>query len=139
MPYAVAVEHILHRLPERARSAYTALVTHPQSRFDALTGCSCAYITQAQLAEEMGCSLRTAKRAVADLQDVGVVRVLAWAGATTEVIVRVTDIVFDSAFGPVQLHLASLTADELADRAIRLLINQWAAFDEELSQTGTAD
>ncbi|MFI9271857.1 hypothetical protein ACIGXM_14220 [Kitasatospora sp. NPDC052896] len=132
MPYEVPVHRILARVPERARLAYTTLITHPASKFDPLTGCSCAYITQDALAVEMGCSLRTVKRAVADLQELGVAKVLAWAGATTEVVVRVTDVRVDSVFGPMQAFLASLPPEQLDTFAVQLLRDQWAEFDAEL-------
>jgi hypothetical protein len=135
----VAVDQILNRLPERARLAYTALITHPDSRLDEMTGCSYAYITQMQLAQEMDCSLRTAARAISDLQEVGLARVLAWAGAQTEVAVRVTDIHLDSVFGPMQVLLAEMGPEEVIDHASRLLRRYWAEFDEELSQSGRGE
>jgi hypothetical protein len=135
----VAVDQILNRLPERARLAYTALITHPDSRLDEMTGCSYAYITQMQLADEMGCSLRTTARAVSDLQEVGLAKVMAWAGATTEVAVRVTDIQVTSAFGPIQILIAAMPPGEIVDHAIHLLLRHWAAFDEELSQASQSE
>ncbi|WNI17605.1 hypothetical protein [Actinacidiphila sp. ITFR-21] len=118
----VSVEDILGRAPERARLAYTSLVTNADSRYDAETGWSCAYITQQALADEMYVCLRTATRAVRDLRDIGLVRVLSWPGARTETQVRIASVDISSPFGPVQAALAGSSKQQLIDKAISQLV-----------------
>ncbi|MFF8283355.1 hypothetical protein ACF06W_11600 [Streptomyces albus] len=117
----VPVEDILQRLPERARLAYTSLLTNADSLYDGDTGWSCAYITQQALADEMYVCLRTATRAIRDLRFSGLVRVLAWPGARTETQVRVASVDVSSPFGPVQSELRHCTKHQLVDRAIQQL------------------
>lgn len=117
----IAVEDILSRAPERARLAYTSLVTNAESRYDGQTGWSCAYITQQALADEMFVCLRTATRAIRDLRDVGLVRVLSWPGARTETQVRIDAVDISSPFGPVQAALVRSPKQHLIDKAIAQL------------------
>ncbi|MET9360365.1 hypothetical protein ABZX93_05600 [Streptomyces sp. NPDC006632] len=119
----IAVEDILSRAPERARDAYTSLVTNTESRYDAETGWSCAYITQQALADEMFVCLRTATRAIRDLRNVGLVRVLAWPGARTETQVRIDSVDISSPFGPVQAALMRSPKQHLIDKAIAQLVS----------------
>ncbi|MET8342442.1 hypothetical protein [Streptomyces microflavus] len=116
------MEDILSRAPERARSAYTNLVTNAESHYDGQTGWSCAYITQQALAEEMFVCLRTATRAIRDLRDVGLVRVLTWPGARTETQIRIDSVDISSPFGPVQAALVRSPKQHLIDRAIAQLV-----------------
>ncbi|WP_411087773.1 hypothetical protein [Streptomyces sp. 061-3] len=120
----IAVEDILGRAPERARLAYTSLVTNTESHYDGGTGWSCAYITQQRLAEEMFVCLRTATRAIRDLRDVGLVRVLAWPGARTETQVRIDSVDISSPFGPVQAALVRSPKQQQVDKAIAQLVAQ---------------
>lgn len=120
----IAVEDILSRAPERARLAYTSLVTNAESRYDGQTGWSCAYITQQALAEQMFVCLRTATRAIRDLRDVGLVRVLSWPGARTETQVRIDSVDVSSPFGPVQAALVRSPKTHLVDKAIAQLCSQ---------------
>lgn len=132
MTPSIPVEHILHRAPERARAAYTNLVAHPQSFFDGMTGWSCTLIQQKDLADEMGCSLRTTERALADLRELGLARVLAWPHARTETQVRVTDVTLSSVFGPVREFQERMNAEQLVDEAVRMLLAEWRSFEEEM-------
>ncbi|MEV8399209.1 hypothetical protein [Streptomyces niveus] len=116
------MEDILSRAPERARAAYTNLVTNAESHYDGQTGWSCAYITQQALAEEMFVCLRTATRAIRDLRDVGLVRVLTWPGARTETQVRIDSVDISSPFGPVQAALVRSPKQHLIDKAIAQLV-----------------
>lgn len=118
----IAVEDILSRAPERARAAYTNLVTNAESHYDGQTGWSCAYITQQALADEMFVCLRTATRAIRDLRDVGLVRVLTWPGARTETQVRIDSVDISSPFGPVQAALVRSPKQHLIDKAIAQLV-----------------
>ncbi|WP_405667931.1 hypothetical protein [Streptomyces sp. NBC_00055] len=120
----IAVEDILGRAPERARLAYTSLVTNAESHYDGDTGWSCAYITQQRLSEEMFVCLRTATRAIRDLRDVGLVRVLAWPGARTETQIRIDSVDISSPFGPVQAALVRSPKQHLVDKAIAQLVAQ---------------
>lgn len=125
----ITVEEILSRAPERARLAYTSLVTSAESRYDGQTGWSCAYITQQALAEEMFVCLRTATRAIRDLRDVGLVRVLSWPGARTETQVRIDAVDISSPFGPVQAALSRSSKQLLIDKAIAQLLVQNRALE----------
>ena len=120
----IAVEDILCRVPDRARLTYTFLLTNSESRYDADTGWSCAYITQQALADEMYVCLRTATRAIRDLRTHGLVRVLAWPGARTETQVRVDSVDISSPFGPVQAALTRTPKQQLIDKAIAQLVAQ---------------
>ncbi|UXX94022.1 hypothetical protein N7U49_21695 [Streptomyces sp. AD2-2] len=120
----IAVEDILCRVPDRARLTYTFLLTNSESRYDADTGWSCAYITQQALADEMYVCLRTATRAIRDLRTHGLVRVLAWPGARTETQVRVDSVDVSSPFGPVQAALTRTPKQQLIDKAIAQLVAQ---------------
>ncbi|MGW1180127.1 hypothetical protein [Streptomyces drozdowiczii] len=104
--------------------AYTNLVTNAESRYDADSGWSCAYITQQALADEMYVCLRTATRAVKDLRTCGLVRVLAWPGAHTETQVRIASVDISSPFGPVQAALLRTPRPQLVDKAIAQLLAQ---------------
>ncbi|MFD9815117.1 hypothetical protein [Streptomyces sp. NPDC059080] len=118
----VSVEDILSRAPERAHLAYTSLVTNSESRYDGETGWSCAYITQQALADEMFVCLRTATRAIKDLRNVGLVRVLTWPGAHTETQVRIESVDISSPFGPVQEELLRRPKQHHIDKAIAQLV-----------------
>ncbi|MEV7902185.1 hypothetical protein [Streptomyces anulatus] len=120
----IAVDEILTRVPARARTAYTNLLTHKDTRYDEHTSWSCAYVTQQDLADEMKVSLRTATRAVGDLRRVGVLRVHVWPGAATETQVRVSDVPVASIFGPVRMAQRRMPHPQLVDWAIRLLVQQ---------------
>lgn len=124
MSLDIAVDEILARVPERARNAYTNLLTHKDTRYDEATGWSCAYVTQQRLADEMKVSLRTATRAVNDLRRIGVLRVHVWPGAVTETQVRVSDVPVASVFGPVRMEQRLMPHQQLVDWAIRLLVQQ---------------
>ncbi|MGW3272800.1 hypothetical protein ACWDFH_15185 [Streptomyces kronopolitis] len=126
----ISVEDILSRAPERARLAYTSLVTNAESRYDAETGWSCAYITQQALAEEMFVCLRTATRAIRDLRNVGLVRVLTWPGAQTETQIRIDSVDISSPFGPVQASLVRSPKQHLIDKAITQLVAQNRELEE---------
>lgn len=126
----VSVEDILNRLPARARLAYTNLVTSAESRYDADSGWSCAYITQQALADEMYVCLRTATRAVKDLRTHGLVRVLAWPGSRTETQVRVASIDVSSPFGPIQAALTRASKQHLIDTAVAQLLAQNRQLEE---------
>lgn len=132
MSLEIPVEEILARVPERARSAYTNLVTHQESKYDEHTGWSCAYLTQQDLADEMRVCLRTATRAVSDLRGIGLVRVLVWPGARTETQVRVSSIPVASVFGPVRLVQEQMPHHQLVDCAIRLLVNENRELEESM-------
>jgi DNA-binding transcriptional regulator LsrR (DeoR family) len=132
MSLEIAVDEILARVPERARSAYTNLVTHAESRYDEATGWSCAYLTQQDLADEMHVCLRTATRAVSDLRRMGLVRVLAWPGAKTETQVRVGSVPVASVFGPVRLAQENMPHHQLVDCAIRILVKENRELEGEL-------
>jgi hypothetical protein len=123
---------LLRQVPDRARDAYTALVTDPESVYFEDAGWSSAFITQAKLAGSLSCSLRTAERAVSDLKQIGVVRVLAWPGARTETQVRVLDVELSSVFGPVRAALEKKNPHELVDVAIRVLHSEWNQMREEM-------
>ncbi|MFJ4739059.1 hypothetical protein [Streptomyces sp. NPDC088775] len=125
----IAVEDILCRAPERARHAYTTLVTNAESRYDGETGWSCAYITQQALADDMFVCLRTATRAIRDLRDVGLVRVLSWPGSRTETQIRIASIDISSPFGPVQAALVRSPKQHLVDKAIAQLVAQNAELE----------
>jgi hypothetical protein len=120
----VSVEDILSRLPQRARLAYTNLVTSAESRYDADSGWSCAYVTQQGLADEMYVCLRTATRAIRDLRTHGLVRVLAWPGSRTETQVRIASVDISSPFGPIQAALNRAPKQQLVDTAIAQLVAQ---------------
>ncbi|MGW3763131.1 hypothetical protein [Streptomyces sp. NPDC005131] len=120
----IAVEDILGRAPERARLAYTSLVTNTESQYDGDTGWSCAYITQQHLSEDMFVCLRTATRAIRDLRNVGLVRVLAWPGARTETQVRIDSVDISSPFGPVHAALLRSPKQHQVDKAIAQLVAQ---------------
>ncbi|MFF1693145.1 hypothetical protein ACFVXC_05885 [Streptomyces sp. NPDC058257] len=126
----VSVEDILSRLPIRARMAYTNLVTNAESRYDADSGWSCAYITQQALADEMFVCLRTATRAVKDLRTHGLVRVLAWPGSCTETQVRIAAIDVSSPFGPIQAALVRAPKQHLIDTAVAQLLAQNRQLEE---------
>lgn len=134
MSLEIPVDEILARVPERARAAYTNLVTHKDSRYDQNTGWSCAYITQQGLAEEMRVCLRTATRALSDLRTIGLVRVLAWPGAQTETQVRVGHIPIASVFGPVRLAQEQMPHHQLVDCAIRLLVKENRQLEEHVTE-----
>ncbi|MEU1552128.1 hypothetical protein ABZ517_05325 [Streptomyces scabiei] len=134
MRLEIPVDEILARVPERARTAYTNLVTHESSRYDEVTGWSCAYITQQDLAEQMKVCLRTATRAVSDLRGIGLVRVLAWPGTPTETQVRVGSVPLKSAFGPVRLAYERMPHHQLVDQAIHVLVKENRELEEELSE-----
>lgn len=134
MGIKIPVEGILDRVPERAQSAYTNLVTHESARYDEETGWSCAYLTQQALADEMGVSLRTATRAVSDLRQCGLVRVLVWPGARTETQVRVSDICINSVFGPIHMCPDMLSHNQLVDCAIAFLLESNKAMEDRMSQ-----
>ncbi|MFH9731890.1 hypothetical protein [Streptomyces sp. NPDC017260] len=133
MDLQIPVDEILERAPDRARIAYTNLITHHGSRFDEHTGWSCAYLTQQELADEMKVCLRTATRAVSDLRGVGLVRVLVWPGAQTETQIRVGDIAVASPFGPVRMEQKRMPHHQLVDCAIRLLLESNRRLEEDLS------
>ncbi|MFE4527089.1 hypothetical protein ACFRMO_07810 [Streptomyces anulatus] len=130
----IAVEEILARVPARARTAYTNLITHENTRYDADTGWSCAYVTQQGLADDMKVSLRTATRAVNDLRRIGVLRVHVWPGAVTETQVRVSDVPVASIFGPVRMAQRQMPHQQLVDWAIRLLVQQNCEFEDALPE-----
>ncbi|WP_167503158.1 hypothetical protein [Streptomyces malaysiensis] len=132
MEMQVSVEDILRRLPFRAKVAYTNLVTHAESRYDADTGWSCAYITQQDLADDMEVCLRTATRAMRDLRECGLVRVLVWPGARTETQVRIADIGVTSVFGPARIMQENLPRHQLVDLAIRLLLSRNRESEERM-------
>lgn len=132
MDLEIAVDEILARVPERARTAYTNLVTHTESRYDANTGWSCAYLTQQALADEMDVCLRTATRAVSDLRRIGLVRVLVWPGAKTETQVRVGSVPVASVFGPVRMAQEQMPHHQLVDCAIRILVKENLALENDL-------
>lgn len=125
-PVSISMEEILQRVPERARTAYTAMITQETSLFDSETGWSSFYLTQAQLAEEMEVCLRTVNRAVADLKKIGVVRIFTWPGAATETQVRVADVevrrVSLSPFGPVISGKVTPARALLVEHAVLSLI-----------------
>jgi hypothetical protein len=131
----IPVDEILARVPERARTAYTNLVTHKDSRFDENTGWSCAYITQQDLADEMKVCLRTATRALSDLRAIGLVRVLAWPGAQTETQVRVGNVPIASVFGPIRMAQERMPHHQLVDCAIRLLVKENRHLEEHMSES----
>ncbi|MGW3153699.1 hypothetical protein [Streptomyces sp. NPDC001089] len=135
MSLEIPVDEILARVPERARNAYTNLVTHENSRYDEETGWSCAYLTQQDLADEMKVCLRTATRAVTDLRNIGLVRVLVWPGARTETQIRVGHIPVASVFGPVRLAQEQMPHHQLVDVAIRILVNENHRLEDGLSQS----
>lgn len=135
MDLRIPVEEILERAPERARIAYTNLITHEESMYDQNSGWSCAYLTQQQLADEMRVCLRTATRAVSDLRGIGLVRVLAWPGAATETQIRVSDIAVASPFGPVQMEQKLMPHHQLVDCAIRLLLESNRKLEEAFSES----
>ncbi|WP_329147291.1 hypothetical protein OIU91_16880 [Streptomyces sp. NBC_01456] len=97
-------------------------MTNAESHYDGQTGWSCAYITQQALADEMFVCLRTATRAIRDLRDVGLVRVLTWPGARTETQVRIDSVDISSPFGPVQAALVRSPKQHLIDKAIAQLV-----------------
>ncbi|MGW3860284.1 hypothetical protein ACWEDZ_02200 [Streptomyces sp. NPDC005047] len=134
MDLEIAVDEILARVPDRARIAYTNLVTHKDSRFDENTGWSCAYLTQQDLADEMRVCLRTATRAVSDLRRFGLVRVLAWPGAQTETQIRVGHVSVASPFGPVRTVQERLPHYRLVDEAISLLVASNRELEENLPE-----
>ncbi|MFC9505389.1 helix-turn-helix domain-containing protein [Streptomyces sp. NPDC057002] len=135
MTLDIPVEEILARVPERARVAYTNLVTHRDSRFDEKTGWSCAYITQDALACEMGVSLRTTTRALSDLRRFGLVRVLAWPGAETETQIRVSSVSVASPFGPIRMAQEQLPHHKLVDCAIALLVKSNRELEENMPES----
>ncbi|MFE5853223.1 hypothetical protein ACFQ61_08375 [Streptomyces sp. NPDC056500] len=122
MEFPIAVEEILEHVPERARIAYTYLVTSAKSEYDQETGWSCAYITQQALADEMYVCLRTTTRAIRDLKDAGLVRVLSWPGARTETQVRIDDIDVSSPFGPINADQERQPRHVLVQQAIAQLL-----------------
>lgn len=134
MTLEILVEEILARVPERARTAYTNLLTHGETRYDANTGWSCAYLTQQDLADEMKVSLRTATRAVSDLRGVGLVRVLTWPGARTETQIRVGDISVASPFGLIRIEQEKLPHHQLVDCAIRMLVKANRELEEHMTE-----
>lgn len=131
MDLRIPVDEILDRAPDRARLAYTNLVTHAESRYDEYTGWSCAYLTQQDLADEMKVCLRTATRAVSDLRSVGLVRVLAWPGARTETQIRISDVAVASPFGPVRMEQRRMPHHQLVDCAIHLLLETNRRLEED--------
>ncbi|MFV0135478.1 hypothetical protein ACLGIH_20040 [Streptomyces sp. HMX87] len=135
MSLEIPVDAILARVPERAKAAYTNLVTHAESRYDENTGWSCAYLTQQDLADEMKVCLRTATRAVSDLRAIGLVRVLAWPGAKTETQIRVGDVPVASVFGPVRMAQEHMPHHQLVDCAISLLVKENRRLEEELTRS----
>lgn len=134
MSLEIPVDEILARVPVRARTAYTNLLTHENSRYDQTTGWSCAYLTQQDLADHMQVCLRTATRALSDLRAMGLARVLAWPGAQTETQVRVGSIAITSVFGPVQASLEKMPHHQLVDCAIRLLVKENRRLEEHLAE-----
>lgn len=133
----VSVERIIARLPVRARICYTNLVTHPDTVYDEYTGWSQAYCRQAEVATAMGCSISTVKRAVADLQHVGIAHVIAWPHAMTETYVRVADVLVrpaHSVFGPIAAGLAPQTEPSIED-AVGILRQHWdlRAWEDEMT------
>lgn len=141
MPAPISVYDILVRVPVRAQEAYTCLLVHTETNFDPITGWSYAYIGQDDLAAEMDCSATTAKRALSDLRNVGLARVLAWPGARTETHLRVADIRIDSVFGPMQLFHEALPRGMQVDLAIGFLLRQWGELELEyrVSRLGATD
>jgi len=135
MSLEIPVDEILARVPERARTAYTNLVTHQESRYDENTGWSCAYITQQDLADEMKVCLRTATRALSDLRAIGLVRVLAWPGAKTETQVRVGAVPIGSIFGPIRMAQEQMPHHQLVDCAIRMLVKTNRQLEEDMSES----
>lgn len=137
----VPVTALLGRVPVRAVHAYHALVTHPDTCVDQVSGWASSYLTQEVLAEYMGMSIRTLSRSIADLRGIGVCRVLTWPGAQTETSVRVADIaVPDSVFGPVRMRQAADTAAAV-DSAISVLVREFdeILWDIELSYFDCSD
>lgn len=134
MKSEIPVDEILARVPERARTAYTNLVTHKDSRYDQATGWSCAYLTQQDLADEMQVCLRTATRAVSDLRDMGLVRVLPWPGARTETQVRVGPVPIASVFGPIRIEQERMLPHQLVDLAIGLLLAENRRMEDLMSE-----
>lgn len=134
MNLEIPVDEILARVPERARNAYTNLVTHAESRYDEATGWSCAYLTQQDLADEMKVCLRTATRAVTDLRGIGLVRVLAWPGARTETQIRVGHVPVASVFGPIRLAQEQMPHHQLVDCAIHILVSENHRLEEGISE-----
>jgi hypothetical protein len=126
----VTIDDILQRVPDRAQLAYTNLITHRDSVFDDATGWSYAYLTQRELACEMGVAYRTAQRALVDLREVGLVRVLAWPTAQTETHIRVADIDISSVFGPIRAMQEQLPREEQIDWAIQQLRRYFDYLDE---------
>jgi hypothetical protein len=107
-------------------------VTHSETRFDAETGWSCAYMTQQDLADEMRVCLRTATRAMKDLREFGLVRVLVWPGARTETQVRVGHVSVASPFGPMQAAQRRLPHHQLVDTAISVLLQDNRQYEERM-------
>ena len=135
MSLEIPVDEILARVPERARAAYTNLVTHKDSRYDQSTGWSCAYITQQDLADEMSVCLRTATRALSDLRAIGLVRVLAWPGALTETQIRIDPVSVASPFGLIRMEQAEMPHHQLVNCAIGMLVRANRRLEEEFSET----
>ena len=132
MSLEIPVDEILARVPARARTAYTNLITHEETRYDEDTGWSCAYLTQQDLADEMRVCLRTATRAVSDLRSIGLVRVLAWPGAQTETQIRVRSIPVESPFGLIRMEQERMPHHQLVDCAIGMLVKANRALEEHL-------
>lgn len=135
MSLEIPVDEILARVPERARTAYTNLVTHKSSRYDQDTGWSCAYVTQQDLADEMKVCLRTATRALSDLRTIGLVRVLAWPGAQTETQVRVGSVCVESPFGLIRMEQERMPHHQLVDCAIRMLVKANRMLEDSTSES----
>ncbi|MEU1816076.1 helix-turn-helix domain-containing protein [Streptomyces roseifaciens] len=136
MELQIHVEEILLRVPERAHLAYTNLLTHHESRYDDLTGWTRAYLTQAELAQEMACSVRTAERALRDLREYGIARVLAWPGSRTETQVRVADVPIASPFGPERQAQQARPRHALVEEAIGRLLRHNRQLEREAGEQG---
>lgn len=137
----VPVSAILQRVPERAQGVYHALALHPDTQTDPVTGWAYSYLPQDGLARLMSTSLRTVTRAVADLRGVGLMRVMAWPGATTETSLRIGDVQMpDSLFGPVRMMQAEDPAS-CVDAAISALLQEYdeILWDIELSYVDYTD
>lgn len=129
MFHSISVERILARSTERARLFYTHMLTMPGAMMDFESGWSCSYMTQQCVADDLGYSVTTAERALRDLRELGICRILPWPGAATETQLRVADIRLSSPFGPAMRFLA---AEDLVDAAVHLLHREW---DEILTES----
>jgi hypothetical protein len=134
MFHSISVDSILARTTDRARFFYTHMVTMPDAFMDFESGWSCSYATQSQIAEDLGCSVTTAERAIRDLRSIAVCRVLAWPGAATETQLRVADVKISSPFGPV---MRWLTEDDRIDAAIHILRREWEEIRAQSARGGS--